>query len=77
MSDYNLLENKVASLPSRERGLKFVSFYFMRTQILSLPSRERGLKFDELCQQYDLDEVAPLAGAWIEIVQTDTVTIVA
>ena len=48
MSDYNLLENKVASLPSRERGLKFVSFYFMRTQILSLPSRERGLKFAQL-----------------------------
>ena len=37
----------------------------MRLQ--SLPSRERGLKFDELCLQYELDDVAPLAGAWIEI----------
>ena len=34
----------------------------------SLPSRERGLKFDELCLQYELDDVAPLAGAWIEII---------
>ena len=39
----------------------------------SLPSRERGLKFDELCLQYELDDVAPLAGAWIEIAHEEHV----
>ena len=32
------------SLPSRERGLKFVSFALLVRFELSLPSRERGLK---------------------------------
>ena len=30
------------------------------------------MKFDELCMQYDCDDVAPLAGAWIEITYCDT-----
>ena len=33
----------------------------------SLPSRERGLKYNFKQRDYDFDEVAPLAGAWIEI----------
>ena len=33
-----------ASLPSRERGLKFPPFYFVLFPYVSLPSRERGLK---------------------------------
>ena len=32
------------SLPSRERGLKFVSYKFSDEEDVSLPSRERGLK---------------------------------
>ena len=44
-----------------------VQFTLQLPAELSLPSRERGLKFDELCLQYELDDVAPLAGAWIEI----------
>ena len=35
----------MASLPSRERGLKSYENIFTRQQIMSLPSRERGLKF--------------------------------
>ena len=60
---------ETTSLPSRERGLKFP--YFARkvaTNRTSLPSRERGLKY---CVDYILGRnhiVAPLAGAWIEIV---------
>ena len=35
--------------------------------LLSLPSRERGLKFEQLnSKMFDI-EVAPFAGAWIEI----------
>ena len=32
------------SLPSRERGLKFVVSFIVLSVIVSLPSRERGLK---------------------------------
>ena len=34
---------------------------------VSLPSRERGLKFNIADLITSEDEVAPLAGAWIEI----------
>ena len=33
----------------------------------SLPSRERGLKFEDLIIEDKYDQVAPFAGAWIEI----------
>ena len=33
------------SLPSRERGLKSVSYPYYMLSVVSLPSRERGLKF--------------------------------
>ena len=40
---------------------------FLKRGILSLPTRERGLKFvDELSGETAAD-VAPYAGAWIEI----------
>ena len=39
-----------------------------RLFLLSLPSRERGLKFCRLLFVRLLALVAPLAGAWIEIV---------
>ena len=35
--------------------------------LLSLPSRERGLKFKLTPENYYTKEVAPFAGAWIEI----------
>ena len=35
--------------------------------LLSLPSRERGLKSNLLQVNGKKDEVAPFAGAWIEI----------
>ena len=34
---------------------------------MSLPSRERGLKCPTCINAYDKEQVAPLAGAWIEI----------
>ncbi len=34
---------------------------------MSLPSRERGLKFVDFDPQANATQVAPLAGAWIEI----------
>ena|GEM_PF-3708729 len=38
------------SLPSRERGLKFLHLAFLIRRKLSLPSRERGLKFAQAVQ---------------------------
>ena len=35
---------------------------------MSLPSRERGLKFDFYAASEGAASVAPLAGAWVEIV---------
>ena len=35
--------------------------------LVSLPSRERGLKFEEHGKKGGRIAVAPLAGAWIEI----------
>ena len=63
------------SLPSRERGLKYeflkIDFYLGnrdgRGGTRSLPSRERGLKFDEQTGFLGVLDVAPFAGAWIEM----------
>ena len=41
--------------------------------LLSLPSRERGLKWFIWVKGHDKDRVAPLAGAWIEILQNKEV----
>ena len=56
------------SLPSRERGLKYHSLSSRSGQEGSLPSRERGLKFICRCSFSRNFVVAPLAGAWIEII---------
>ena len=40
----------------------------------SLPSRERGLKFVEARFKVTVDFVAPLAGAWIEILKRQNVS---
>ena len=55
------------SLPSRERGLKFVLIFSGFVQLESLPSRERGLKSIIPAPDTSAVTVAPLAGAWIEI----------
>ena len=60
----------IRSLPSRERGLKFAKL--LRCILIggSLPSRERGLKLCALKVMTDDVDVAPLAGAWIEILRS-------
>ena len=55
------------SLPSRERGLKFENENISFDDLQSLPSRERGLKSPQLEHIRPTAKVAPLAGAWIEI----------
>ena len=55
------------SLPSRERGLKYPSIYISKNYFLSLPSRERGLKYNMEFDLRKIWDVAPFAGAWIEI----------
>ena len=56
------------SLPSRERGLKSdTSVLKDKTLKPSLPSRERGLKYCNSGGVKSLSDVAPFAGAWIEI----------
>ena len=61
------VEVKARSLPSRERGLKLHGRMRILAHLQSLPSRERGLKSE--CSGYGVlkEEVAPFAGAWIEI----------
>ena len=56
-----------SSLPSRERGLKSDIIVPVRVSSKSLPSRERGLKFENLLKEVKEVDVAPFAGAWIEI----------
>ena len=63
----------VLSLPSRERGLKFVKVIFRSLIAVSLPSRERGLKSRPYLYQLRYSRVAPFAGAWIEINPFDKV----
>ena len=55
------------SLPTRERGLKF--FYVNGISVFprSLPTRERGLKLEAAHRYLSERQVAPHAGAWIEI----------
>ena len=61
-----LRKEKQWSLPSRERGLKYTDNNYTDLDKMSLPSRERGLK--SLISFHHLNIlVAPLAGAWIEI----------
>gem|GEM_PF-172715 len=57
----------VASLPSRERGLKFVAVGAQTNSFASLPSRERGLKFLQGRSCARSLRVAPFAEAWIEM----------
>ena len=56
------------SLPSRERGLKFTRGCPRGCDFWSLPSRERGLKYYVRERNVRHRVVAPLAGAWIEMI---------
>ena len=51
----------------RERGLKYVMPDEDLAKDLSLPMRERGLKFEWGITEEQALQVAPHAGAWIEI----------
>ena len=55
------------SLHSRERGLKYKKLHLHRPNRPSLHSRERGLKLMEWVYDRTQADVAPLAGAWIEM----------
>ena len=54
------------SLPVRERGLKLIAGKSHKAAFASLPVRERGLKLERQSYKYDVSDVAPRAGAWIE-----------
>ena len=62
------LEHLTWSLPSWERGLKCQSARSDRIPFVSLPSWERGLKYMTVLRSRSQNCVAPLVGAWIEIV---------
>jgi len=57
------------SRPSRARGLKQHECGFAHGRARSRPSRARGLKHPDLKPINAADNVAPLAGAWIETEQ--------
>ena len=61
------------SLPSRERGLKYCFVVYLGEHKLSLPSRERGLKYLQTQTVIGCSNVAPFAGAWIEIGIADSI----
>ena len=62
------ITSALPSLPSRERGLKSGTDDPVLSDSTSLPSRERGLKSFGTGFLAGDQSVAPLAGAWIEIV---------
>ena len=45
--------------------------YATTLRYLSLPSRERGLKYVKHIHDAEREGVAPLAGAWVEIVRDE------
>ena len=57
---------EAASHPSRVRGLKLVSDLARNVLDWSHPSRVRGLKLNNDGAVEMFEQVAPLAGAWIE-----------
>ena len=59
----------LVSHPSRVRGLKSLSQESIDDADVSHPSRVRGLKFHLLDPPRQITQVAPFAGAWIEILK--------
>ena len=64
----------LASLHSRERGLKSLPSLPFVPSLPSLHSRERGLKYEQFRKGAAACFVAPLAGAWIEICVSSCIT---
>ena len=62
------------SLPSWERGLKCTVRPDINPFRMSLPSWERGLKSVFILVLWECDKVAPLVGAWIEIIELCDIT---
>ena len=62
-----LINLKQSSLPSWERGLKLLQSCMHCYHYTSLPSWERGLKLHPRRSALCRSTVAPLVGAWIEI----------
>ena len=60
---------KIWSLPLWERGLKSDIQQFSQRLSPSLPLWERGLKYCGRYGQYRVCRVAPLVGAWIEMMK--------
>ena len=59
---------KLLSLPSWERGLKLSPPHAFQDFFMSLPSWERGLKWSGMAGTTAELQVAPLVGAWIEMI---------
>ena len=57
----------LTSLRSPERGLKYIEVLGVKVDNKSLRSPERGLKFEYTSTSTNYTDVAPFAGAWIEI----------
>ena len=72
MRNYAQYIGRKPSLPSRERGLKLYMNYLCEVGKMSLPSRERGLKWNNYRKNLSQPDVAPFAGAWIEIIRSDS-----
>ena len=73
MSNASNISLAAVSLPSWERGLKSVHIDLRYTiRCTSLPSWERGLKLRNGTENTLNAIVAPLVGAWIEIISAPT-----
>ena len=65
---------RTLSLPLWERGLKFPHQQYVAVSVVSLPLWERGLKSYSLIFTNISCCVAPLVGAWIEMIALKTIT---
>ena len=66
VSSFSIIES-FKSLLSWERGLKLYSLFLHWSNSMSLLSWERGLKLEQRYRLNPAHSVAPLVGAWIEI----------
>ena len=62
------------SLPSRERGLKFIGLFFLTDKLTVAPFAGAWIEILYAMTGYDMKIVAPFAGAWIEIYMTKYIT---
>ena len=57
----------LSSLPSRERGLKYLGFFVFKPATVVAPLAGAWIEMPSVLDAHLPDVVAPLAGAWIEI----------